>query len=788
MAISSARKAFQRTPFVAREAELGDFRRLLAETAAGSGAIVMVGGQPGIGKSRLTEEVTAAARVAGFATLTGHCYEGNAASAYSPLVEALQGSPGAEPLADQLIAAGLSASNGDLAAEHERHSLWNSVAERLSSSSQERPLLLVIEDLHWAPAPSVLLLRSLLSLVSRCQLLIVGTYRTGDEALGSPIERPATLTALLQDVRRAERGFLMDVHSMSERDVGTMVESVAGEGCPPALLRAIFEQTEGNPLFIEEVVKHLIEEGRLIDENGRWAAYATTDDLQVPASLRPVIERRLERISEACRRALTAAAVIGRMFDFEVLAAVTGEDPDPLLDSLDEATRARLLSSGEGDLLQFSHELIRQTLLLQVSAPRRQRLHLKVIQALEAVHEDDIDAASAELAHHSMRAGGAADRETTIRYVSRAAERAIAATAYEESARLYRYALPLVPFEDKARRLELTLRLGTAEKRMSDSDEARHIFIDAAELARELEDAESLARAALGHARSWATVGSVDEPGVALLREAEQELGDKPTGLRAQILARLAGQLMYTVDQAEVLRLSKDAVQTARQAGDSIALARALQTHHVTLWQPDHLDERMEATAEMMDVAQREGIAEIALWSHRPRIADLTALGEIELAEAELETYVALADSFRQPVYIWQAAVRRAMLATYLGRLREAERLATEAFGVGQRAGGQNLTAAFGQQMLIIRWLQGRLTEIEPLAVASHKAQPATAVWRAVLAFIYAETGRETEARRELEYLTADGLARLGNDDTGLISAVLLSVIAARIGHAGASG
>jgi DNA-binding CsgD family transcriptional regulator len=331
------------------------------------------------------------------------------------------------------------------------------------------------------------------------------------------------------------------------------------------------------------------------------------------------------------------------------------------------------------------------------------------------------------------------------------------------------------------------LRLGVAEKRVSDSDDARDVFMDAAGLARQLGDAERLAQAALGYARSWPTVGAVDEVAVELLREAEGMLGEQPMATRALVRSRLACQLLYAGKPDEVGALSREAVQLARNSGDLATLARVLQTHHVTIWQPENIRERLALSEEMFDISGRLGIEEIALWTYRLHIADLMAIGDMEAVDRQLAAYTELAESYRQPIYIWQAAVRRCMLATFRGRLQEAERFASEAFATGQKAGGQNLTAAFGEQMLIVRWLQGRLREIEPLAAASHRAHPSMAIWRAVLAFIYSETGREAKARGELDWISGDGFTRLAHDDTRLIAAVLLSSVAARLGDAGAA-
>jgi predicted ATPase len=443
MATSSPRVAFQRTPFVAREHEMAQLTRALDEAQAGRGALVLLRGDAGIGKSRIADELVNHAQSAGFLALTGYCHEGDAAPAYAPFVQALEGVLTAMPAAtldDAVESAGLGvlqllpklaggAEPYQVPAEMQRHHLFNSVNEFLAHLSQANPVLLVLEDLHWAAAPTVLLLRHLAESLGSGRLLIVGTHRPIELNTDASEEPP--LGTLLEGLNKLSRAHSLEVGPLSQGGVAEIVSVFGGAGSPPALVRAICEQTEGNPFFVEEVVKHLAEEGRLQDSHGAWAPYATSEDLNVPESVRLVIGRRLTRMSEDCRKVLTAAGVIGRTFDYRLLAAVVDVDAERLLDSLDEAARARLITSGGSDYdthLAFSHELIRQTLLLQVSLPRRQQLHLRVLSAIEE-RQSTGRAEFADLARHSLRAGPFADPETTIGYVMHAAERAMTATA-----------------------------------------------------------------------------------------------------------------------------------------------------------------------------------------------------------------------------------------------------------------------------------------------------------------------------------------------------------------------
>ena len=773
---------------------MDELARLLAEAEEGRGALLLIGGEAGIGKSRLVEEVAALARARSFLCLTGHCYEGDGSAPYIAFVEALDAATRLAPEATlrgavaragpevtRLVPALVRLTGGKrvrgLPTDDERPYLFDAVREFLWSLAEETPVLLALEDLHWAGTPTVALLRHLAQSQDGARLLIVATFREGDAE-----DDAKPLTSFLENARRLRLGHTLRLHPLEHESVSTMLRGITGAEPPEPVSRAIYEHTEGNPLFVEEVVSNLLEEGRLIGPDGAWLADADTD-LGVPEGVRRPIGRRLLRTGEETRQILTTAAVIGRTFRYDLLAAVAGRSVDALLDSLDEAQRARLITSGrpgQVSQLSFTHELIRQTLLTHVSAPRRQQLHLAIVKAIES--GPDPEARASELAGHSVLAGDAADAEATARYLVLAAERASATTAYEEAARLYRQSLSYAANWGDTRRCDLLLSLGQAEKRLSDSEPARDAFREAAALARKLGDAEKLARAALGSARTWPTVGLVATEEVDLLREALEALPAAPTPLRSDVMTRLSLSQYYAPEREAVLALSADAVEAARECGSPVALARALQTRHVMLWEARYLEERLAISAEIVAVAEGSGMPWLAVWGHRPRIADLMEAGETAAAEAEFAAYSRLAEEVRQPIYTWQAAVRRPMLAIFHGRLIEGERLAGEQLEIGRRAGGQNLLTAYGEQMLAVRWLQGRLGEMEGLARASQAQQPELGLWRAVLAFVCAETGNLDEARELVVSLATDGYAALPHDDTRIIAVVLAAVAAAAAG------
>jgi DNA-binding CsgD family transcriptional regulator len=790
-------------PLIGRERERALLGRLLADAAEGRGAFVLIGGDAGIGKTRLCEEIARDACAAGFLSLAGHCLEGGAPVPYLPFVEVLEAAADAMP--PDAFRAALGESAAQLAvlapgvrdvvrdipqlapssAEHQRQEIFGAARDFFDRASRARPLAVFVEDVHWAGEATLLLLRYLVQFVTRRRILVVGTYRPGEQRAPDGAGATGGFERLVEQLHRSHSAELVHLPELVRSDVDLMVRALVQEEAPPEALDWIYEQAGGNPLFIEQVVKHLAEEGALVGERPPWRALGADERRAVPESVRIVIERRLQRVDETCRRVLGVAAVIGRAVDEALLAAICGESSGALADAVEQAEEARLLVR-ERDVaagrLSFAHDLIRQAILSRMPASQRQDLHLRVARAIEAAPgvRDRIP----QLAHHALLAGSAADAARTTEHLRAAAEQAMAATAYEAAARWYREMLRLLPAEDVAARCEAQLCAAEAQKRVSDSDAARDAFGGAAVLARESGDAGQLARAALGFARSWPTIGAVDATAIQLLRDALDAIGPRDGVRRAALTARLALQLVYSGRPEEVKELAREAVAIARRSHDAIAEARALQVLHAALWQPHHLEERLAAATAILPLAERAGDRSVALWGQRPRIADLLELGDVEAVEAEVAAYEQGAALSRQPIYRWQAAVRLAMLAIFHGHFDEGERLAQRALEIGRQAEGQNLIAAFGGQLLVVRWQQGRLGELEGLIRASRQNQPQASIWLAALAFTACETGRPDEARTEFAELARDDFAAIPDDDTSLTALVLASLVCGALADA----
>jgi DNA-binding winged helix-turn-helix (wHTH) protein len=401
--------------FVGRERERAELRAALGEARCGRGRLVLIAGEPGIGKSRLCEELSAEAEQKGVAVLVGHCSEMEAV-AYLPFVEILESCINRAEAAKKLLR-----TLGDegpelgrllprlrrrvpelppppeLSSEEARRSLFDSVCNFLTRQSLERTLLLILEDLHWADDSTLALLSHLSRRIAEIPLMVIGTYRANKSDVG-----PA-LMKTLEDLVRGRLATQRELVGLAVTEVALMLQGFGNKVPPMTVAREFFAETDGNPFFVEELFQYLAEEKRLYDSTGRYLSELKIRELDVPRSVQLVVGRRLARLGEATGKLLATAAVIGRSFSFELLERSRGVDAEFALDCLDESEKVGLIRSCATDTearFEFCHELVRQAVLNQLSAARRQRLHRQVAQAIERIHPEAIEDHYEELAHH----------------------------------------------------------------------------------------------------------------------------------------------------------------------------------------------------------------------------------------------------------------------------------------------------------------------------------------------------------------------------------------------------
>ena len=472
-----------RTTFVGREAECAALRRLLERALRGEGAVAMIGGALGVGKTRISAEFAAEASERGFVTLVGSCYDRENSLPFNPFVEILESAMAQSASQDAFRAAlGDDASEMarlmpqlrrlfpdippplEISPEQSRRILFNAVVELIGRTAATGPMLMLFEDLHWADEGTLSLLNHIGRSISKMPVLMVGTFRDNEIDSGGPFAQ--TLDELLR-IHMLER---INLRGLPQEAVADMIRALSGKEPPPTVVGLFYSGTEGNPFFVEELFRHLVERGKLLDGAGEFRKDLNLAEIDVPQSLRLVIGRRLARLSEETRKVLGPAAVIGRSFTFELLEASTNMDADSLLDSVEEAEKAGLIYSTLGypeASFQFSHELIRQAVLSDLSAPRRQRLHLNVVDGIERIHANALEDHAGDLAHHLWQAGRAAEADKTVKYLAIAATQALKQSAYEGALRYFQNALALIKglplSQERARReLDILIDYGVA--------------------------------------------------------------------------------------------------------------------------------------------------------------------------------------------------------------------------------------------------------------------------------------------------------------------------------------
>jgi tetratricopeptide (TPR) repeat protein len=751
---------------VGRERELEALRAGLADARSGAGRLYVVSGEPGVGKTTLAETIAAEAESLDARALWGRCWEDAGAPPYWPWIQILRAhARELEPdalrteLADgaPAIAALVPETRAKLPdvpepqgtnTEGARFALFEAVAGTLRRASERRPHVLVLDDLHAADTPSLLLLRFVARDLQAARLLIVVTYREVEARLDSERAR------LLADVGR--EGQTISLTGLSETELSELVRDRAGVSPAEGLARELYRKTEGNPFFADEVIRVLIAEGRL--------AVDAAPGIALPDGVRETIARRFEHLSEPARDLLAIASVIGREFDLDVLARVRDQRPAELIDALDEAVDLSILEElpGPATRYAFAHALFREALYDGLRKRERMSLHRRVGEALEA---DAAEAHPAELAHHFFQAAAAGEGvEKAVGYATAAGDHADARFAYEEATEHYRRALAALDWlepRDDTRRCELLLAMGDTQWRAAATEPAKRTFEEASAAARRLGSAEHLARAALGFGGRFAWVeatGAVDQRLADLLDQALTLLGDDgDPALRARLKGRLAMQLYFSERRyPEAQRAAAEAVELARGSGDRAALAYALNARRFVLWGRSVTQERVTLSRELLAVATEAGETELVLRGHGWLIVDQLESGEIAGADRAIDLHVQMANELRQPLYAAEATKFHAMRALMDGRLVEAERLIEDFASTAARMEDPDVAQAIGIQLFVLRGLQGRLTELEEGARAFAEQYPLLPAWRCGLAFLCGEVGKEDEARRRYRALTGE--------------------------------
>jgi DNA-binding SARP family transcriptional activator len=787
-------RALAAPAMIGRVAELEELGRWLSQGGIvdpRSERVLLITGDPGVGKSRLLAETASRAHAAGTLVLAGRAPEDTLVP-FQPFLEVLGHYIATAPLPDLRVHTRVHGVElgrllpelrrrvpelppteaGD--SETERYRLFEAVVGLLGDLSASMPVLIAIDDLHWADRPTLMLLRHLARAPGLGRLSIVGAYRA--------VERWSEgYSAALANLRHERLMKQVELAGLPERDTARLVGLRVGRPPTAEFARALYAETEGNPFFIEEMLRHLADSGVEVRSAGAF-------DLQrfgLPDDVRELISRRLARLSEDAIETMRVAAVIGRDFDGALLENVLALDEDRFLAALDEALATGLVgeSATAPGSYSFAHALIRETLYEGMSTARRARLHRRVGVALE---QQGADHNTNALAHHFTRAASAEDAERAIRYALAAGEQATTMLAHEQAAEHYARALDVLEqFEPAAlqRRCELLLAVGEAQSRSGERDRAWPAFREAASLAAQLGDGGALARSAIGASRRYVQPpGIVDEELITMIDQALAMTSTEPSVMRIRLLSRLCGALYYSSERDRMETLSAEATELAAALDDPRATALAAAARRRAYWDPFHLDQRLADATQLLQAALAASDAELSLQGHAWLVVDLLESGDPAGVDAQIDAFIASARELRQPLYLWQVAIWRAMRALLAGHLSTADRLAAEALAAGIRPERETAPQYYAIQVLATRREQARIGELESSARDLVKSNPGRPAWRAGLAILLLDTGRVEEASAEFEQLAARDFSDVPKDADWLIAMTLLSDLAAGLG------
>ena len=803
-----------RRTFVGREAELKQLQAAFDGALSGQGALAMVVGEPGIGKTALCEQLATYAAVRGGKALVGHSYEeGSVSLPYLPFVEALR---------SYVLAREPDALRGELGSgatdvarivseirdkvaveprpdgdpEDDRWRLYQAVTGFLRNAANVQPLMIVLEDLHWADRGTLDYLVHLSRNLQGARLLVVGTYRDVE------VDRSHPLSAALADLRRESSFRRLALRGLTPDEVHRMLNNLTTQDVRWSLAEAVHRQTEGNPLFIQEVMRYLVEEHLITREGGRWERTGPdAPEMSIPEGLRDVIGKRLSRLSEECNRVLAMAAVIGRDFALDILKLTVQMEEEPLVSAIEEALHIGVLEEETRPGLiryRFTHAFFRQTLYEELSAPRRLRLHQQVARALESHYGSRLEDHAAELAEHYAHSTEAADLSKAVSYSDMAARRALGVFAYGEAVRLLDQAIEVQQVldpDDHAKQCDLLLKLASAL--VLAGEPARVVEAVAPEaltLAEALEDTERATGACMAAMNGITSLG-IDRLTPTFHDWLERLQRFAAPGSSAAAWAMEYRSMVFEVQDryAEEREQRRRAIDEARRLGDRDLLwySVPLVILRSTASQGD-IDEQ-QALFQELNAQPREGVASGRMcWFLRIGGDLLLAQGERSRADELWKELDELAARTRDPRVRRNANWAKAAYETLDGQLEKA--LSTWDL-VRARLAERGLPETGAEPLLrgtlrALLWLGREHEAISALEHALEVGSEAMGPWttRGRLSLCFAHGGREQDAQALLNEFVADFGGDSGDDlaPAGLLGIFLETAVLVEDPHSAA--
>ena len=761
-----------RRALIGRHAEI---ERVTRHLSGGDGDIrvVLVAGEPGVGKSRLAAAAADHGYKNGALVLYGRCDEGVGVP-YQPFVEALGEYIDAIPparLAAQLGSSGhelgrlLTGLGRRLAGlsppttadpNTERWLLFQAATEFLRSIAAEHAVLLVVDDLHWAESATLLLLRHIARAAVH-GLLVLGTARTVDRS------EPEAFAQALADLSREHLLETVLLTGLDGDHVGALVTERLNRRSDPAFAAILQGETGGNPFFIHELLSHLTDRGLLRTTTGQWPTSAQVHSSGAPEGVNQVIEQRLHQLSTPARQILTAAAVAGLHFHAADVARAASKDLDLTLSALQQATTGGLVAENESEfgVYRFTHALVQHTLYNGTPVLRRAYLHWQIAEAISE-SSGASDRRLSALAYHSRCGLKVGNPSLAVQWLREAADEATRQLAFEEAIEHFGAAQDalalsppaLKPSNGTANRdglaCDLWLGLGGAYTGSGDWNSARTAFREAAISAMKLGDGERLGKAAIGYGGQWQGLVREDPVLEELLTQA---LAAAPAGrpdLQAKLMARLSQVVFVSGRNDDADTLTRQALECAEESRDPVAISWCLHARHFVRWRPSDAEDNLRIALRSQQLASEMnhlGRSQVGLWD---QYIDELDLGRLKEAESTLDAYSYHANHGERPVDQWWDKALRACLHIARGHMDDAEQRARQAFDLGQALNPDEALLVYAVQLYIVRWHQGRITELLPEIEEFANAYPTLPAWRVALAVALIEGGSLERAADEV--------------------------------------
>jgi class 3 adenylate cyclase len=767
--------------YVGRVMERAGIEESLVLARDGARQVVLLSGEPGIGKTRLASFAAHRAHAEGFVVCWGSCSE-ELAVPYEPWIEVC--SQIVEHAPQELLERHCKRHGGELSRfvrtlgvrvegvpspqasdpETERYLLFSAVAGLLEEVAQSVPVCVVLDDLHWADGQSVALLKHVVRTAEQQALQVIADYRDSDLGKDHP------LGAVLADLRSVDGVQRMALHGLGSDEVAQVMTSVAGHELDDDILRLAQEiatETDGNPFFVGEILRGLWESGGLVfdEDSGRWSV-DRSGAIALPESVREVIERRVERLGNETLELLRLAAVIGRVFDVELLESMLEIDESQLLDRLEAAVAASLLAESDERVGQFrfAHALINQTLYEGLGATRRARMHQRVAQALEELYGEDQSEHLGELALHWRMAAVSVDKAKAAGYALRAGHQALQRLAPAEALKLFADAVELIG-DDGAERCEALIGLGEAQLQTGDAAH-RETLLEAARIASTMADAELAARAALANNRAAVSsnFGEIDTERLVAIDRAI-ELDDPPNrARRARLLALKALELAWEPDFGLRRALAEEAISLARATEDPRTLTEVLQRVVEAIRIPATLAWRIGLVEELAGCAAEVGDPALAIAAQSALFNSCIERGDPGHGKLALEQVQLIAHELDQPMFNWFAEFNTAGWELMRGDLLAAERRFESALQIAQEAGQPDAVFTYAAALQQARTYQGRGQEVIAMIEQSVSAYPAIVAWRAALASLLGYLGRRAEGKKIVEQGASDRFEHISSN------------------------